>query len=578
MHRPTRSVSLRRQRPQLRSTRSLLTSLLLALALPAQAATLVTDVNGWTATASAAETHERVASQRFSALLIDDAGRVVAIGNDAEALRARALTLGEPVDEVDGDGRFLMPGFIDAHGHFTSLGYDALRLNITGLRSLGETVSRIRDHAEAGAGTRGWITGGRWNQEHWPEARFPTAADLDGITDRPIWLRRVDGHAAWANAAAMRMAGITADTPDPDGGQIIRDDDGAPTGVFVDTAMDLIDSVVPEPDDDTLRAAIREAQRIMLSKGLVQVHDAGTGKREVDMFRAMADADELDVRLYVMLAGAATLAQYPTPIDDPDERVVVRSVKLVADGALGSRGAALFQDYADDEGNTGLLITGPAEIVQTVNEAAARGFQVGVHAIGTRANQLVLDAYEDVARRDPGARALRHRVEHSQILVPADIERYAELGVVASMQPTHQSSDMFMAEKRLGTQRLDGSYAWQALLESGAVVALGSDFPVEPPDPMFGVHAAITRQNRSDEPPGGWRSHDALTMEQTLRGFTLDAAWAAHQDDALGSLEPGKWADFVLLEQDPFAVAPQDLWKIAVSETWVAGERRYAAP
>jgi predicted amidohydrolase YtcJ len=316
----------------------------------------------------------------------------------------------------------------------------------------------------------------------------------------------------------------------------------------------------------------------MLSKGLVQVHDAGTGKREIDMFRAMADAGELDVRLYVMLAGARTLAQYPAPIDDPEERVVVRSVKLVADGALGSRGAALFEDYADDEGNRGLLITGPAEIVQTVNEAAARGFQVGVHAIGTRANQLVLDAYEDVVERDPGAGALRHRVEHSQILVPADIERYAALGVVASMQPTHQSSDMFMAEKRLGPQRLDGSYAWQALLESGAVVALGSDFPVEPPDPMYGVHAAVTHQNRNDEPPGGWRSHDALTMKQTLRGFALDAAWAAHQEDALGSLEAGKWADFVLLEADPFAVAPQDLWKIAVSETWVAGERRFAAP
>lgn len=578
MHRGIRPATLRR--PRLVPFLPLLTGLLLATALPAQAATLVTDVKGWTATATAAETHEQVASQRFTALLIDAGGRVVALGNDAEALRARALTLEEPIAEVDGDGRFLMPGFIDAHGHFTSLGYDALRLNITGLRSLGETVARIRAHADAGgsSGARGWITGGRWNQEHWPESRFPTAADLDGITDRPIWLRRVDGHAAWANAAAMRAAGITRDTQDPDGGQIIRDDDGEPTGVFVDTAMGLIDAAVPEPDDETLRAAIREAQRIMLSKGQVQVHDAGAGKREIDMFRAMADAGELEVRLYVMLAGARTLAHYPGPIDDPDEQVVLRSVKLVADGALGSRGAALFEDYADDEGNRGLLITGPEEIGRVVDEAAARGFQVGVHAIGTRANQLVLDAYEDVMARDPGSRALRHRVEHSQILVPSDIERYAQLGVVASMQPTHQSSDMFMAVKRLGARRLGGSYAWQALLASGAVLALGSDFPVEPPDPMFGVHAAVTRQNRDNEPPGGWRSHDALTLEQTLRGFTLDAAWAAHQEDALGSLEPGKWADFVLLEEDPFAIAPQDLWKVAVSETWVAGERRYAAP
>ncbi|HSG88510.1 MAG TPA: amidohydrolase, partial [Pseudomonadales bacterium] len=463
------------------------------------------------------------------------------------------------------------------HGHFTSLGYDALRLNITGLRSLGGTIEKIRAYADDGDTGSGWITGGRWNQEHWPEARFPTAADLDGVTDRPIWLRRVDGHAAWANRVAMDAAGISAATPDPDGGQIIRDDDGNPTGVFVDAAMNLINAIVPEPDDATLRAAILKSQEIMLSKGLTQVHDAGADKREIDTFRAMAASGDLDVRLYVMLAGARTLAQFALPIDDIADRVDVMAVKLYADGALGSRGAALFQDYADDEGNQGLLFIEAAELAQIVDEAVTKGFQVGVHAIGTRANSVVLDAYEQAIAAHPEARDLRNRDEHTQILVPEDIPRFAELGVVASMQPTHQTSDMFMAEKRLDPPRLVGGYAWQALLKSGAVLALGSDFPVEPPDPLFGVHAAVTRQNRASEPPGGWHPQDALTLEQTLRGFTLDAAWAARQDDALGSLEAGKWADFVLLEESPFEVAPEDLWKIRVSETWVAGERKFRA-
>ena len=558
-----------------RALRTLTAALAAAIALgpvAAPAATLIENVDGWTAVATAAETQETVAAERFDALLVDGA-RVVATG-DTATLRARAQTLGGELEEIDGGGRFLMPGLIDAHGHFTSLGYDALRLNVTGLRSLGETIEAIRAYAQQGSG---WIQGGRWNQELWPEARFPTADDLEGVTDRPLWLRRVDGHAAWANHAAMRAAGVTKDTPDPPGGQILRDADGNPTGVFVDAAMDLVDDVVPEPDEARLRAAIDEAQRIMLSKGLVQVHDAGAGKREIDLFRELAADGSLKVRLYVMLAGVPTLEQFDAPIDDPEDRVDVLALKLYSDGALGSRGAALFHDYADDEGNRGLLFIEADELSRIIDRAAAAGWQVGVHAIGTRANRIVLDAYEQVAENYPEAADRRNRVEHSQILVPSDIGRYAELGVVASMQPTHATSDMFMAEKRLGPQRLAGAYAWQTLLRSGAVLALGSDFPVEPPDPVYGLHAAVTRRNRDGEPVNGWRAEEALTLEQTLRGFTLDAAWAAHQEDTLGSLEPGKWADFVLLDASPFEVEPRELWKIGVVETWVAGERVYKA-
>ncbi|MEE4361790.1 MAG: amidohydrolase [Pseudomonadales bacterium] len=545
----------------------------LALLAPAEAATLLHNVDGWTATASAAQTHQAVTSARFDALLVGDDGRVLAAGA-TDDLRERAALLETDVVEIDGAGRFVMPGLIDAHGHFTSLGYDALRLNVTGLRSLAETVETIRAHASTGSG---WITGGRWNQELWPEARFPTAADLDGVTDRPVWLRRVDGHAAWANRAALAAAGVTRDTPDPAGGQIIRDADGEPTGVMVDAAMRLVDAVVPAPDDATLRAAIDAAQEIMLSRGLVQVHDAGAGKREIETFQALAKDGALKVRLYVMLAGVSTLDAFDAPIDDPEDRVDVLALKLYSDGALGSRGAALFQDYSDDEGNRGLLFIEADALSAIVDRAATAGWQVGVHAIGTRANQIVLDAYEQVAEKYPDTRGRRHRVEHSQILVPADIERYARLGVVASMQPTHATSDMFMAEKRLGPERLGGAYAWQSLLASGAVLALGSDFPVEPPDPLYGIHAAVTRQNRDNEPMGGWRPEEHLTLEQALRGFTLDAAWAAHQEDVLGSLEPGKWADFVLLKQSPFRVPAEDLWKIEVAETWIAGERVYAA-
>jgi predicted amidohydrolase YtcJ len=333
--------------------RSTLLAATALLAVQTEAATLVTDVVGWTATATAAETHQAVASKRFTALLFDGEGRVVATG-DAASLAERAAALGEPVQQVSGDGRFLMPGIIDAHGHFTSLGFDALRLNITGLHSLGETLEAIRAHVTSDTG-KGWITGGRWNHELWPASRFPTAADLEGITDRPIWLRRVDGHAAWANRAAIEAAGVTKDTPDPHGGQIIRDADGNPAGVFVDAAMRLIDAVVPEPSDDDVRRAILKSQDIMVSRGLTQVHDAGADAREIRLFRELAAAGELKVRLWVMLAGAPTLAQFAAPIDDPTDFVDVRALKLYADGALGSRGAALFEDYSDDEGNRGLL-------------------------------------------------------------------------------------------------------------------------------------------------------------------------------------------------------------------------------
>ena len=556
----------------LRSFRAALTLSLASLSGAAVAdTTLLYNVNGWTATASAADTGATVQEQRFSALLVHE-GRVVSAGT-FDDLRTLAARLGEPVTRIDGEGAFLMPGLIDAHGHFTSLGYDALRLNITGLQSLKATVDAIARYAETGDG---WITGGRWNQEHWPEGRFPRASDLDGITDRPIWLRRVDGHAAWANGAAMAAAGISADTLDPPGGQLIRDENGTPTGVFVDAAMDLIDAVVPRPSQAQLEQAIGAAQDIILSKGLTQVHDAGAGVRTIETLQRLAKAGDLKVRLYVMVAGEETLEALGTPQDDPEDRVDVQAVKLYSDGALGSRGAALFEDYNDDEGNRGLLFTSAEDLARIVDQATGRGWQVGIHAIGTRANAVVLDAYEQAFQRYPGSKDLRHRIEHAQVMRPGDLQRTIDLGVVASMQPTHATSDMWMAEKRLGSERLAGGYAWATLLKNGAVLALGSDFPVEPPDPVFGIHAAVTRQNRQDDPPGGWRPSEKLTLSQTLRGFTLDAAWSARQESQLGSLEPTKWADFVILEEDPFTVAPEDLWKLQVKETWIAGERVYA--
>jgi len=509
--------------------------------------------------------------QQFSVLVIDDDGRVLATGPEALVAsypRARV---------IDGKGFTVLPGLVDAHAHVYGLGRLAANLNLAGVTSVGNAVRMIGDHAQANAYAK-WILGRGWNQVLWPVREFPTAADIDPVVgDRPVWLRRIDGHAAWANSAAMAIAGIVDDTPDPVGGKIIRDDEGKATGIFIDKAMDLVEKHIPEPTKADFRSAYRAAIDALLPLGITGVHDAGVSKEQAEVYMSMADNGELDMRIYAMISGAG---QELDAIRDPirgygNDHLDVAAVKLYADGALGSRGAAMLEPYADDSENRGLVFFTQSELEGMVQKANGMGFQVGIHAIGDKANRMALDAFEEVQEGAPSP--LRNRVEHAQIIALDDIPRFAELGVIAAIQATHATSDMNMAEDRIGPQRIKGGYAWRRLLDSGAVLANGSDFPVELPNPFHGLYAAVARQDRDGQPAGGWYSDQALTREEALHSFTLAAAFAAHQEDRLGSLESGKWADFIVVDRDYFEVATSEIDDIRVLQTWVGGKLVYSA-
>jgi predicted amidohydrolase YtcJ len=526
------------------------------LSTPALADTAYTNANGYTIGATGG-------IERFATLVVDDRGRVKA-----------ALAAGAPVPRgkrVDVGGRTLLPGLIDAHGHVMGLGAQALAVDLNGTMSLGEAQARISANAGKGA----WIKGGGWNQERWKLGRFPTAAELDAATgDRPAFLERVDGHAGWANTRALRLAGITAATPDPEGGRIERDGAGNPTGVLVDAAMKLVEAKIPPPTQREADAALAKALAIMASVGLTSVGDAGMDRPTWDRYKRFARSGKLTTRIYAMAYGPDNrIAIAPAgPIGWSDnDRLAMMAMKLQADGALGSRGAWMMADYSDAKGQRGLPFHEEGKLRRMVFEASAQGFQVNVHAIGDAANGAALGAFAAVPEAQ--RQTLRHRNEHAQIVAPSDLPRFARLGIIASIQPTHATSDKGMAEARVGEKRLAGGYAWQTLVKSGARIAGGSDFPVEPASPFYGLHAAVTRQSRDGLPPGGWRVAEALTLPQAFAAFTTDAAFANHAEDKVGSLTPGKWADFILVDRDPFAIAPGDLWRTEVDETFVAGKR-----
>jgi len=512
---------------------------------------------------------------RFEAMLVED-GKVVATGNEADlAPRATDATV------VDGGGRYLLPGLIDAHGHVMGLGELRRQADLVGTGSLEQAQERIRAFARAHPDDA-WLLGRGWNQVLWKLGRFPTARELDAaVGDRPAWMERVDGHAGWANSAALARAGITAATPDPVGGRIERDADGRPTGVLVDGAMDLVTAKLPAPTPAQQDAALDLALAEMARLGLTGVADAGIDRGTYSRYRRYADQGKLTARIYAMIGGTgadfdAIAADGPV-LGAGGDVLTVRSVKLYADGALGSRGAALLAPYSDDPGNLGLLFNTPEAITAMVEKAFARGYQVNVHAIGDAGNREVLDAFAAGYRSHPEARALRNRVEHAQVVALDDIPRFAALDLVASMQPTHATSDMNMAEDRIGPERIRGAYAWRRFLDQGTRIAGGSDFPVESANPFLGLHAAVTRQDLDGHPPGGWYPDQAMTVAEALRAFPLDAAYAEHAEDRLGTLEPGKWADFILVDQDIFAVPPLQIGRTRVLETWVGGHRVYAA-
>ena len=507
--------------------------------------------------------------RQFSTLIFADDGKVIATGN------ADLLQKYENARRINGAGRTLLPGLIDAHAHVSSLGLLKSNLNLAGIPSVAAAVAEISRYAKVKPHAR-WILGRGWNQVIWPLQEFPTASHIDAVvSDRPVWLRRIDGHAGWANSTALAQAGIDDDTTDPIGGKIIRDDNGHATGVLVDKAMGLMTAQLPEPNKNEIRAAIHSAVDALLAEGMTGVHDAGIDLMTAEVYLSMADDKELDMRIYAMLSGAGSvLDAVGKPIRAyGGDRLEIAAVKLYADGALGSRGAAMLEPYSDDAENRGLPFWTQEELDSFVAKANNLGFQVGIHAIGDLGNRMALDAFEKAQDGRPSS--IRNRIEHAQIIALDDIPRFSELGVIASIQATHATSDKNMAEDRVGTERILGGYAWRRLLDSGAVLANGSDFPVELSNPFHGLYASVTRQGRDGEPEGGWYPDQALTRAEALHSFTLAAAFAAHQEDRMGSLEAGKWADFIIIDRDYFAIPASEIDDIKVLQTWVGGKQVY---
>lgn len=535
---------------------------LLTSAAPATATTLIDNVNGL-------QVDARGRLQRFNGLLIGDDGKVIRLLRAGE-VRPKADA------RIDEHGRAMLPGLIDAHGHIMDLGNSALNANLTGSRSLADFQQRLRSYSAAHP-DRAWLIGFGWNQELWPEKRFPTAADLDAVVpDKPVVLERVDGHAVVANSAAMRLAGVTAATTDPAGGRIERDSQGRPTGLFVDAARGLIERKVPAPSAAQEDAALAAAQNILLGYGVTAAGAMSTSTSDWQLFDRTGRAGGLKVRLMSYALGLDPLKVVPRPTGWLyADRLKMDGVKLFADGALGSRGAWLKQPYSDKPDTRGLQFHSDAELLQQADAAASRGFQLATHAIGDAANAQVIGTYEQLSKRYPGDR--RWRIEHVQIVDPADLPRIARAGIVASMQPTHQTSDDNMAEARLGPKRLEGAYAWRTIAASGAHLAFGSDFPVESPNPFPGIAAAVSRADPQGQPPGGWRPQERVTLDQALAGFTREAAYAGFTEDRLGSLEPGHWADFIIVDRDIAASTPVSIAATKVLETWVAGKKAWTS-
>ncbi len=508
---------------------------------------------------------------------------LIAVGALAD-VRARA---GEGAAEMDLGGRTVLPGLIDAHGHMAGLGAFGLGvLELSGAASLGDVVRAAAD-AAGNKETGEWVLGGRWDHESWSERVLPSNRELSAATpDNPVWLRRVDGHAGIANARALALAGITRETPSPAGGEILKDEAGEPTGVLVDNAMSLVESKIPSGARGRGEDLLLKAQELCLSAGLTGVHDAGVSPGEIAVYRRLAGEGKLKIRSYLMVSGPFALAWFEEngPITGPV--LNIRAVKLYMDGAMGSRGAWLLEPYADrpldSEGEpyAGLAV-GDTEFVEAVaRHAVQKRYQVCTHAIGDRANREVLDAYER-ALRVPGMtpRQLNHRfrIEHAQLLNFDDMPRFAEMGVIASMQPTHCTSDMRWVEARVGPERSKGAYAWQNLLAAGARIAGGSDFPVESHNPFLGFYAAVTRQDAEGNPEGGWNPQERLTREQALAMFTLWAAYASFEEEMKGSLTPGKLADFIVIDRDIMACPPEEILATRVLRTVIGGETVYEA-
>ncbi|MDN3653219.1 amidohydrolase family protein [Thalassotalea ponticola] len=475
---------------------------------------------------------------------------------------------------IDGKQKTVLPGLIDAHGHVLNYGLSLIRANLVDSTSEQDAVSIVSRYSKQNP-TIKWLQGRGWNQERWENKSFPSASSLDRvIADKPVVLARIDGHAIWVNSKAMQLANIDRHTDDVDGGEIVRDSDGNPTGVFIDNAMQLVYDTIPDMTVAEKEHALTMAMQSLAAVGLTSVHDAGINSDNLQAYKNLSTRKQMPIRINAMLD--ATDPLYSKHLNDghvrsDDDTLVMHSVKISADGALGSRGAALIEDYTDKPHHKGLLLHSKHRLTDLVQQAMQAGFQVNTHAIGDDANKLVLDTYQQLIQQTQSG-AMRHRVEHAQVLQLSDIPRFAELNIIASMQATHATSDKNMAEDRLGNQRIKGAYAWRSLLDSGAVIAAGSDFPVEYPNPFFGLHASVTRQDHANQPRDGWYKNEAMTLTEAFNSFTLGAAYAGHQENIIGSLEAGKKADFIIVDRDIFSIDSKDIWKTQVLATYVNGQ------
>ena len=502
-------------------------------------------------------------------------GRIAWVGTDADA---RRLYPGA-ASVLDLHGATVLPGITDSHTHLMELGKSLLQLNLKDVPSDKEAVERVKQRVAA-AKPGEWILGWGWDEGKWA-AHYPDNRALSAVSpNNPVYLVGLHTFAAWANKRALALAGIDKNTADPENGKILRDPQtGEPTGILLNHAQKLVESHIPPMTLPQVEQAIELAARECARNGLTSVHEAKVTPIMVDAFRDLVRKNRMPLRVYAMLDGAdqqmvATWLQRGPEID-PQHRLTIRAFKLFADGALGSRGAALLEPYSDAPQTRGLMTTPEPAVYDLTRRALRRGFQVCTHAIGDRANRAVLDAYEQAMREVPTARDPRLRIEHAQVLAPQDIPRFAKLGIIASMQPTHCTSDKAWAEARLGPQRVKGAYAWQSVLKTGAHLPLSSDFPGETLNPFYGIYAAITRQDPQGNPPGGWYPEQRLTLAEALRGYTLEGAFAEFDEKDKGSIEAGKLADFTVIDLDPAKVPPKDILNTRVLKTIVGGQVVY---
>ncbi len=503
-------------------------------------------------------------------------GRVLFVGSERGA-----MTLRGPATTVTNlNGQTVIPGMIDAHVHLANLGSTLRNVDLVGTKSYDEVVARVVERARTmPAGT--WIIGRGWDQNDWgADTRFPTHEALSrAVPNHPVVLTRIDGHATLVNEMAMRAANLTAATQDPSGGRIERGAGGTPTGVLVDRAMGIVSSRIPPTSRAQQREMILAAIEETAKWGLTGVHDAGVPRGTIDIYEALAREGRYNLRNYVMIAAgdSATLNHYlrlgPQSARH-NGRDRIRAIKISSDGALGSRGAAMLEPYSDEPSNRGLLLVEPSFIQNVAQRALTRGFQLNVHAIGDRGNRVTLDAFDAALKAVPRADH-RFRVEHAQIIHPEDIPRFAKLDVIPSMQAVHQTSDMYWAGTRVGEQRLTGAYAWRSLLNTGVVIPNGSDFPVEAVNPLFSFHSAVSRQDEKNYPEGGWRPAEKMTREEALKSITIWPAYSSFMEDMVGSLTPGKLADFVILDRDIMRVPDAEILGTRVVATYLGGKPIY---